>query len=346
MNTKMLKITTFIFILFISLSGYSQKLSELYNEVKSSVVVINVLNMSSQSIDGKIQKVAEASLGSGVLISKDGMIWTAAHVVHSADLVEVEFLDGDVYEAEVISSNPQADVALIKIGTKFQLKQKKVVKIGDSDKTQVGEDVFVLGAPHGFKQSLSRGILSGRYQPENLSNDFIEIEFLQTDAAINPGNSGGPMFNMKGEVIGIASRIYTESGGFEGIGFVMSSNIAKKLLMEEPSLWGGIESILISDDIAAALNVPQQSGLLIIAVSSKGSGSLIGLKGGYIPANINGSEVLIGGDIILKIGGIKIKDNNSLFQIREYIKTAKIGESISISILRHGQIGVAEFFKK
>ncbi len=203
MNKKLQKITMLTVVLFISFSGYSQKLSELYTEVKSSVVVINVINISSASVAGEIQSVAEASLGSGVLISDDGLIWTAAHVVQAAEVVEVEFLDGDVYEAQVVASNPQADVAMIKIVGEFKLKQKEVAKIGDSDKVDIGEDVFVLGAPHGFKQSLSRGILSGRYQPASLSNDFIEIEFLQTDAAINPGNSGGPMFNMKGDVIGM-----------------------------------------------------------------------------------------------------------------------------------------------
>jgi serine protease Do len=331
--------------LCISPSSFAQKLTDLYKRVNSSVVVITTLNYSPENIAGEVEMVANASMGSGVLISEDGFIWTAAHVVQSAELVEVEFVDGDIYEAEVISSNPQADVALIKISSKFKLKQKHVAKIGDSDKVDIGEDVFVLGAPRGYKQSLSKGILSGRYEPESLSNDFVKIQFLQTDAAVNPGNSGGPMFNMKGEIIGIASRISTSSGGFEGIGFAMSSNVAEKLLMEEPTVWGGINSILISGDLSAALNVPQESGLLIISVSSKGPGSLLGLQGGYIPATINGTEILIGGDVILEIGGVRITDNNSLFEIRERIKQTKLGKSISISILRQGKIGSVGLLK-
>jgi serine protease Do len=342
---KKLKTIIILVTLCISATSFSQKLTDLYKRVNSSVVVINTLNYSPENVAGEVEMVANASMGSGVLISEDGFIWTAAHVVQSAELVEVEFIDGDIYEAEVISSNPQADVALIKISSKFELKQKYVAKIGDSDKVEIGEDVFVLGAPRGYKQSLSRGILSGRYEPENLSNDFIKIQFLQTDASVNPGNSGGPMFNMKGEIIGIASRISTNSGGFEGIGFAMSSNVAEKLLMEEPTPWGGINSILISGDLAAALNVPQQSGLLIISVSTIGPGSLIGLQGGYIPANINGSEILIGGDVILKIGGVRITDNNSLFEIREQIKQTKLGKSIPISILRQGKIGTVGLLK-
>ena len=323
----------------------AQSLANLYEDVNSSVVVINVVSVAPENRGSQIELVAKASSGSGVLIAQEGLIWTAAHVVQSAEVVEVQFLDGDVYEGTVVTSNTQADVALVKLGADFKLKQKHVAKIGDSDKMRVGDDVIVLGAPHGFKQSLSRGILSGRFQPESLMNDFVKIEFLQTDAAINPGNSGGPMFNMKGEVVGIASRIYTNSGGFEGIGFAMSSNIASQLLAGAYNDWTGIQSMLITGTLAAALNVPQEAGLLVISVSSKGAGRTLKLRGGYIPANINGAEVLIGGDIVLEIAGIRISDNNSLFQIRQKIIEAQKGEAISISILRNGQIGTANFTK-
>lgn len=121
-----------------STTSFSQKLTDLYKKVNSSVVVITTINYAPQNIAGEVEMVANASMGSGVLISEDGLIWTAAHVVQSAELVEVEFVDGDIYEAEVISSNPQADVALIKISSKFELKQKFVAKIGDSDKVAIG----------------------------------------------------------------------------------------------------------------------------------------------------------------------------------------------------------------
>lgn len=335
-----------IAICLFTLNGtFAQSLADLYQTVNSSVVVINVVSVAPENRGNQIELVAQASSGSGVLIASEGLIWTAAHVVQSAEVVEVQFLDGDVYEGSVVTSNTQADVALVKLGADFSLKQKHVARIGDSDKLRVGDDVIVLGAPHGFKQSLSRGILSGRFQPESLMNDFVEIEFLQTDAAINPGNSGGPMFNMKGEVVGIASRIYTNSGGFEGIGFAMSSNIAKELLSGKFNDWSGVQSMLIDGTLAAALNVPQEAGLLVTSVSSKGVGRALKLRGGYIPANINGTEVLIGGDIILEIAGIQVTDNNSLFQIRQRLLDASKGETLSISILRNGQIGTAGFTK-
>ena len=331
--------------LFSLLTAYSQSLAELYREVNSSVVVIDIISVSPEKSGDQIELVALQSQGSGVLISPEGLIWTAAHVVQSAEEVQIEFLDGDIYQGEVLTSNEEADVALVRISGDFKLKNKKVAVIGDSDKVDVGEDVFVLGAPHGFKQSLSRGILSGRFSPESLMNDFIKIEFLQTDASINPGNSGGPMFNMKGEVIGIASRIYTNSGGFEGIGFVMSSNVAYKLLMEEATLWGGMESMLLTGSMAAALNVPQESGLLVLTVSSKGAAGQLGIQGGYIPAMIDGIELVIGGDVILEMAGIRIKDVNSLFEIRKKIAGIPTGQDITMTILRNGKVGQGKFEK-
>ena len=153
------------------------------------------------------------------------------------------------------------------------------------------------------------------------------------------------MFNMRGEVIGIASRIYSNSGGFEGIGFAMSSNVANKLLLQEPGIWGGMESILLDGDLAKALNVPQEAGLLITSLSSKGSVSALGLKGGTISAKIEETELKVGGDIILELAGITIKDINSIFQIRKLISEAQKGDIITMTILRNGKIGTAEFVK-
>jgi serine protease Do len=271
------------------------------------------------------------------LIGEDGLIWTAAHVIQASEKITVEFTDGDIYEAEVVSSDSNADVALIKITNNFQLKDKKIADIGDSDKANIGDNVFVIGAPHGFKQSLSRGVISGKYIPENLSNQFQKVEFIQTDASINPGNSGGPMFNMKGEVIGIASRIYTVSGGFDGIGFAVSSNVAKRVL-ENIENWSGIESVVLSPELTALLNVPQKGGILITKVSTKGKAGKLGLIGGFIPVVIAGQEMLLGGDIILEIGGIKIEDQISLELVQERLSLIDKGTQISIVILRQGQV--------
>ncbi len=336
-------------VLAILLTGYlahSQNLAQLYKKVSSAVVVINVESVAPEGKGASFQLALAATQGSGVLVTDDGLIWTAAHVIQSAEKITVEFLDGDSFPAEVIASNPLSDVAVIKISSEFQLKDKKIAKIGDSDEALIGEDVFVIGAPHGFKQSLTRGILSGRYVPDKLSNDFEQIEFLQTDAAINPGNSGGPLFNMSGEVIGIASSIYTTSGGFDGIGFVAPSNIAKKLLENTNNPWTGMETLLLTPELTRVLNVPQKSGLLVITISSKSSAGKLGLRGGYIPTTINGTELLLGGDIILEVAGIKFEDKNSRSLIKQKLTEFKTGDLVPIVILRNGQIGTAQFQKQ
>jgi serine protease Do len=333
-------------LLFLTLTSWAQPLPKLFKKLSKSVVFIDVVSYDYSNLIYNQTVGEEESLGSGVLISENGMIWTASHVIQHAEKIKVEFLDGDNYEAEVIASDPNADVALLKISPGFELKNKTVAVIGDSDKTEVGEDIFVIGAPHGFKQSLSKGIISGRYSPESLSNDFDTVEFLQTDAAINPGNSGGPMFNMKGEVVGIASRIYTLSGGFDGIGFAVTSNVAKAILEDSNSPWTGMESIVLSEDMASILNVPQKSGLLILKLSSKGSVAKLGLRGGFIPSTIAGKDILLGGDIVLEFAGIEIQNQSSIHAIKEKLKVLNKGEKVSFSVLRNGAIGNGEFEKQ
>lgn len=323
--------------LFISFTIQSQNLSELYDKVHSSIVVIKTASnvITGQGAEKKVN-TAEG-LGSGVLISEDGLIWTASHVIHTAEIVVVRFPDGDVYEAQVLSSNPSADVALLKLGSDFKLKNKHVAQIGNSDNIKIGEDIFVIGSPLGIEQTLTRGIVSGRMSKGNLNDDFLPIEFIQTDAAINPGNSGGPLFNMKGEIIGIASFIMSQSGGFEGIGFGASSNVASKILMDQPNLWSGMEFALLSGELADAFNLPQNTGLLVLSVSSGGIGNELGLRGGTIQANIEGSNILIGGDVILEIGGIVLDSEEAILLLRQKMVLFETMD-IDVKYLRAGKV--------
>ena len=152
-------------------------------------------------------------------------------MVQVAEKVEVEFLDGEIIPAKVISAYGNADVALIELI--WPRKNAVTLKLADSDQVKIGEQVFVVGAPYGLGHSLSSGYVSGIIKSKKDKNPFTNSEYIQTDAAINTGNSGGPMFNMNGEVIGVVSNILTESGGFQGIGFASSSNITKELLFEK-----------------------------------------------------------------------------------------------------------------
>ena len=342
----MKKIVSLSLILFISMVSFSQNLSNLYKKVNSSVVVIKTISTTNAG-SGDHKKVTTGSgLGSGVLISDEGLIWTASHVVHSADKVAVKFNDGDIYEAEVLSSNPLADVALIKVQGDFQLKQKHIAIVGNSDEVLVGEDIFVIGAPLGVEQTLTRGIISGRISPEKIGNDFSQVEYLQTDAAINQGNSGGPMFNMKGQVIGIASFILSQSGSSAGLGFGTTSNVAKKVLMDQPNLWTGMEFLILSDELADVFNLPQEAGLLVLSVTSKGLGNKMGLRGGYMKAVIEGQELLIGGDIILEVAGIQLNSAEGMKNLRNKMTTFKKGETYLVKYLRAGEVKMKAMLHK
>jgi len=332
----MKKIFTLSLLLLTSHFAIAQSLPELYKKVNASVVVIHTMTSATAGAGDKQKVNTEEGLGSGVLISKDGLIWTASHVVHTAEYLVVKFTDEDMYEAKVISTDPLADVALIQIQGDFKLKNKHVAKIGNSDSVQVGEDIFVIGAPRGLEQTLSKGIVSGRLKPDQ--HGFTPAEYLQTDASINPGNSGGPMFNMKGEVIAIASFILTESGGFNGIGFGATSNIAQKVLMEQEHIWSGAEYVYLDGDMASAFNIPQKAGLLVTTVSKGGILNKLGLRGGFIKTEIEGTELLIGGDIILSIAGLEVDDPIFVLNLRKKIFSLGTGDTYTVKYYRQGQV--------
>ena len=166
-----------------------------------------------------------AETGSGVLISRDGRVMTAAHVVHSMDEITVQFLGGETVPARVVFSEPAADLSLL------QLERvppgATVAAMADSTRSQVGDPVIIVGAPYGLAYSLSAGYISARWAPNTVYKTMPLAEFFQTTATINTGNSGGPMFAMNGEVIGIVSHNISKSGGSEGLGFVVTLNTAK-----------------------------------------------------------------------------------------------------------------------
>ncbi|MCG8435078.1 MAG: trypsin-like peptidase domain-containing protein, partial [Gammaproteobacteria bacterium] len=222
------------------------QLAKLFEELVSTVVVVHVMERAATPDRPGLTSVS--GIGSGVVISDDGLIMTAAHVVQTADEVQVEFSDGKRFWARIISSEPQADVALVKL--EEPPKNMRVAKLGDSDKVRVGDQIFVVGAPYGLSHTLTVGHVSARHRSGRGPLGLALGDFFQTDAAINQGNSGGPMFNMRGEVIGIVSHILSKSGGFEGLGFVATSNLAKNLLLDRPPMWSGMEGFTLSGDLA------------------------------------------------------------------------------------------------
>jgi len=315
----------------------AQTIRDAFRRVKDSVVVIHTTGMEVARQTQQRGLVSFEGLGSGVLISADGKILTAAHVVQTADTVVIEFTDDELIPAKVISSAQFADVALLQL-ERMPVKAT-VVPLGDSSKTEIGDEVFVVGAPLGLSHSLSVGYVGAKRMSRERMGSFRNAEFIQTDAAINTGNSGGPMFNLKGEVIGIVSNILSRSGGFEGIGFVASSNIAREMLLEQKSFWTGMEGILLEGETAAMLNLPQPAGFLVQRVAANSPTARLGIRAGSLRATVEGEELLLGGDVILAVNGISVTPGDESFdRISAVISRLKKGDKLTNKILRAGQV--------
>jgi S1-C subfamily serine protease len=314
----------------------ASQLTDLFKKTNPSVVILHTFERVPKMNPSTSERMTSVQgLGSGVVISKDGLILTAAHVVHISDSVHVEFKNGEKVLGKIVASEPTADVALVKLEKIPDDLQPAA--LGDSEKVSVGEDIFIIGAPYGIGHSLTAGYISGKRRPPEKSM-FHDVEFFQTDAAVNMGNSGGPMFNMNGEVIGIVSHILTQSGGFDGIGFAVTSNTAKQLLLEEKRVWSGIDGHLLTDELAGIFQLPQSAGALVQRVAEGSFAHKAGIKGGDIPAIIGGTELIVGGDILLNIENVPIKDGDSIKLIKKTIARKKSGEDIRITLLRKGQV--------
>ncbi|MBV9674136.1 MAG: Do family serine endopeptidase [Verrucomicrobia bacterium] len=262
------------------------------------------------------QKVT--SLGSGVIVSKEGHIVTNNHVLNETDDVTVQLNDGREAKAKIVGSDPQIDVAVLKIN----LPNVVPLPIGDSDKVRVGEIVMAIGNPFGLEESVSQGIISAK--DRRAINDS-SVEFFQTDTAINPGNSGGPLVNIRGELIGINTAIYSESGGNQGIGFAIPSNVVKRAMNSIISKGRVIRGYLgvgiqaVNQDIAEQFKLQTARGALVTDVSP---GS---------PAEKAG---IIRGDVIRKVNGYEIKDPLSL---SNRISESDVGSQLEIDLIRDGK---------
>ena len=279
-----------------NLSASEVGVAKIYEDVISSVVTIYT---TSNAITSK-GLTQNKGLGSGVLISHDCHILTAAHVIDGSTNIKVKTHDGKLRNATVLFSEKSADIALLKLDVPDNTLTHAT--LGNSDVMAVGQNIYAIGSPYGMENSFSSGIVSAFRSFDALYDGTVNIEFIQTDAAINSGNSGGPLFNSNAEVVGIASSILTVSGGFQGIGMAVTSNTVKSLLAFEDRPWIGVESVFLkSEDLARLFNLNLSGGLLIQKVASASPADKAGLQGGSVSANVNGRPILLGGDIILKI---------------------------------------------
>ncbi len=311
----------------------AQDLRQLFRNVSPSVAVIRAKGQDVTAAG----RVTFGETGSGVLISSDGKVMTAAHVVHTMDTITVEFLGGETVSARVIASEPAADLSLLQLDKVPA--GARVAKLADSNAVSVGDQVIVVGAPYGLSYSMSVGWISARWAPNTVYKSMPLAEFFQTDTTINTGNSGGPMFNMAGEVVGLVSHNISKGGGSEGLGFVVTINTAKQLLLEKRSFWSGVEGSLLSDTMADFLNLPAgTTGFLIKTVAKDSPAEKAGLRGGSTFATIGGEQIVLGGDIVLSVEGIPAGPVANMVKIRNHMNSLKPGAPFKASVLRAGRV--------
>ena len=282
----------------------------------------------------------QRSLGSGFIISNDGYIFTNNHVVEQADKILVKISDGKEYEAKVIGTDANTDIALIKIKPDNSL---PVADIGDSEKVRVGEWVIAIGNPFGLDATVTAGIVSakGRVIGAGPYDNFI-----QTDASINPGNSGGPLFNMEGKVVGINTAIVAQG---QGIGFAIPINMAKSILSDLKSKgkvtrgWLGISVQDISDDIASNLNHANRRGALVSDVFKGDPADKAGIKIGDIITEINGKTIKDTHELLLTIASLHVGQKMNVKAIRDgkemtfQVTVAERKDSVSVAAERAGK---------
>lgn len=313
-------------------------LPEIFERTDKSVVQITTSHESDASDSG---------LGSGFVYDSNGYIVTNNHVVTPGDSLAVTFSDGTVYAAKLVGSDPYTDLAVLSVQGAPQSKFIPL-PIADSTKLRVGEQVVAIGNPFGLSGSMTTGIVSGlgRLLPANLSgsnegNSYSIPDVIQTDAAINLGNSGGPLLNMRGEVIGINTSIYSTTGEFAGVGFAVPSKTIMKVvpsLVESGSFrhpWLGVTGTNMTPGIANALGLEEPRGFLVTGVSQDGPAFKAGIKGGDRQVGIDGRQIPLGGDIIIEIDGKEVRNIEDILVYLQREKSA--GDPVDLTVLRDGE---------
>ena len=311
-------------------SGFS--LIEIFEKTEESVVQVNVRANDGTSKPG--------SMGSGFVYSDKGYIITNNHVVDDAGKVTVTFLDGESYTAKIIGTDPDLDLAVLKVEVGATYLQP--IPMGDSSQLKVGEQITAIGNPFGLSGSMTSGIISqmGRLLPQDSGYSIPDV--IQTDAAINPGNSGGPLLNMNGEVVGINTAIQSATGEFTGVGFAVPSNTVKKvvpILIEEGVFhhpWMGISGSDVDPDLAKVREINSSKGFLIATVVEGSPAEDAGLQGITITKEIDGREYALDGDIIVKIDDKVVRKISDILIHLQREKS--IGDEMVMTVNRDGTL--------
>lgn len=269
---------------------------------------------------GASMQVPVRGLGSGFIVSEDGLILTNAHVIANASDVVVKLTDRREFHARVIGSDRKTDIAVLKIDAQ----RLPTVSIGDPAELQVGQWVLAIGAPYGFENSVSAGVVSakGRSLP-----DGSGVPFIQTDAAVNPGNSGGPLFNARGEVVGINSQIYSRTGGFQGLSFAIPIDLALKIQRQIVATGHASHGLLgvsvqeVNQALAEAFRLPTPTGAILLDVQPGSPGAKAGLLPGDVIVGVDGKPIASAGDV------------------QTLVTMAQPGQRLLFDVWRDGQAG-------
>jgi len=331
-----------------------QLLINIYKRVNAAVVNIRVVKRventgsSLPEIPGvpntprDQEEFYQQGVGSGFVIDKEGHIVTNNHVVESADEVQVTFHDGTIVRAETIGTDPDSDLAVIKVDLPVEMLYP--VELGDSDSLEVGQRAIAVGNPFGLRGTLTTGIISalGRSLPLGRASVVIGARFtipelIQTDAAINPGNSGGPLLDSQGRVIGV-NMAY--NANVAGIGFAVPVNTVKRVV---PRLikdghyaypWLGISGTDLSLDIVEAMKLPVKRGAIVLEVTPDSPAAHAGLRGSDETVKEKGRELKVGGDVIIAIDGQKVERFEDLLVY--ILRYTEVGQEVKLTIIRDG----------
>jgi len=304
--------------------------------------VVNITNVS-YAYDFFFRPVPQEGTGSGFIYDTEGHIVTNYHVVENAEELSVTLADGRVYQAEIVGTDPSNDLAVIHIEAD-NLPQP--VALGDSDNLRVGQFVVAIGNPFGQVGSLTVGVVSalGRII-ESPDGRFIG-EAIQTDAAINPGNSGGPLLDLRGRVIGVNSQIVSPSRASAGIGFAVPSDTVQRVVPQliaqgrYPHPWLGVEYLPLTPEWAqairqAGMQVPGDTGLLVVRVAPGSAADQAGIRGGNQVAQIGNARVPLGGDIITALNGTAMTTSKEFVA---YLETeTQVGDTVTVTIIHNGE---------
>ena len=316
--------------------GSNMSLIQLFEKAEPAVIQVNVKKIQSE---GATEEVPGGS-GSGFVYDDTGHIITNNHVIDDALKITVTFLDGESYAAEIVGNDADLDLAVLKINARNSYLHH--LELGSSSELKVGQQVVAIGNPFGLSGSMTTGIVSqiGRLLPQESGYSIPNV--IQTDAAINPGNSGGPLLNLNGEVVGINTAIQSETGNFTGVGFAIPSDTVNKvvpILIRDGGIrhpWLGVSGIDIDYELAQIRGLDSTKGFLIVSVIEGSPADIAGLMGTETREMIDGRDVPMDGDIIIKIDGELVR---KIADILVHLQMEKlVGDEMVLTILRDGEV--------